>query len=702
MKPARSQTKGGDFVQIINPQGYVNNMEITALPDAYLVKGSQNMLIKNAQKAMTRKGYVLKGAAKTASKGIHSWFDWSTSSSTTLNLRSWYTNLEVWYKGSWITIASNLSGLKIRFATWWSAAELEDFLLLVNGEENVKMWSGGIAEVAKVTANTITKTGYLSGTDISFSNNGAAPDSIIKTSGGFLTAGFAAGDTLVIQGSTSNDGTYTIKTVSDTSIVISADESLTTEAAGASVVVKWPVGTFAEARFLTVNGGDASDRRILINGISYSYTGGESTGTLTGVSPDPTVQTSVPVNGNVIVQAIRTTTPSGMSGFTADRIGMQNNYVFYASSQSRNVLIAKALDYSDFTYTTPVRKPGEGFTLTLDSVPNAFAPAADQQTINKTGLMTIFCGDDDQYSVTFTLSSDQVYETINIIRQKTGSGLSALSQECIATIRNAILFITKEPTLEMLGHVPQGVDTPRSVPLSDPIRDDFENYDFTNASTHYHLRNLYIAIPKHAVWLIRDFQNNYWQPPQTGAFSGFSTIDGVLCAHSAFGNETYELNVGYNDNGAPIAFQAAYGYDNYGSRFSLKGFDEHGTELYVSKNTKVTKTINYEYKGSADSRTFIIDGSKEAINFMPKDSASIGSNKLGQKPIGSSSDPLSETTDGYIGMGKCRVIQSTTRLDFFERQVIFSSSDLDARFHIIAFGENVEMSDNIPSFIKDP
>ena len=49
--------------------------------------------------------------------------------------------------------------------------------------------------------------------------------------------------------------------------------ALTTEAAGATVIIKWEVGgTWAESRFL-MNG----TRSVTINGNVFGYTGGETT-----------------------------------------------------------------------------------------------------------------------------------------------------------------------------------------------------------------------------------------------------------------------------------------------------------------------------------------------------------------------------------------------------------------------------------------
>lgn len=710
MAKKQSQSNTSGYIQVINPKGYLNNREITNLSDFYLVKGSLNTLIKNAEKVMSRKGIRLKGAAKTSANGIHSKFDWKTSTGWYLNTRQWLKNLEVWYGGSWVNVATNMTGNKTNYARWFDQAEGMDTILMVEGEAAIKQWSGGIAKVNSVTANSITMQGYSSGTDFTFTSNTGAPDSIIKAGGGFISAGFQVGDIIVIAGSATNDNTYTILTVSDTVITVAAG-SLTTAAAGPSVVLKWKTaGTFAEARFFKNNYGfNNTPRQANINGVPYTYTGGEITGTLTGVTPDPTAATTPITNGTTIIQTVRKFTGTDIQtnggvaallGFLVDLICVVNGYVFVGSTKSQLLLNSKVTNFTDFGYTPITRKPGEGNIMRLNSCPTAFIAAGNQQTQNRTTKLSIFAGTSEQYNIIFTLSGDQQSETIDIDTPQVGTNLAARSQDCVTSIRNSIIYISQEPTVEQLGHMPQGVDTPRSLPMSDSIKNDIEAYNLTNASVFYGRRDLWIALPNEGIYLRFDFTNNYWQPPQTGSFSLFSLIDGVVCAHSAFSNETYELEYGYNDLGAPITFVAAYGYNNYGSRFSLKNFDETATELYISKNTKVQKIVYFDYEGATDTRSFLIDGADQSITFMPNRPASLGSQPLGTNPLGSSTEATDETNEGYVGMGKCRVIHSTTPLDFFEEQTIFACNTLDGRFHIIGFASNVVLSENEPAFIK--
>ena len=50
-----------------------------------------------------------------------------------------------------------------------------------------------------------------------------------------------------------------------------------------NTITKQGTDTWAESGFYTT-----SDKKIMLGGIEYTYTGGEVTTTLTGVTPDPT------------------------------------------------------------------------------------------------------------------------------------------------------------------------------------------------------------------------------------------------------------------------------------------------------------------------------------------------------------------------------------------------------------------------------
>lgn len=678
------KNKTEEYIEVIQPLGYMNDREISNIGGNYLVSGSQNVIIENKEKVSSRKGYTLVGAAKTNNNPIEGSFDWYTSSGAWRNLRSHGKLLEYYKDGSWLTLLSDLYSAKVRFAPWWSPTELIDILLFVVGDDSVKEWSGGIAEVASVTTNTITKKGYLAGATIAFNENGASSDTITDSGNGFVTAGFAAGDEIIISGSASNDGVYTIASVTAGTITLIDTDDLTAEVAGASVVVKWSkFGSWAEARFFT-----AGTRKVLIDGVEYTYTGGETTGTLTGVTGDPSA--GGVVAGDLAVQAVRNNTPAYLDGFKNDLIGVVNNHVLIGSSTSRIVYVSTSTDFTSNTYSTP-RAPGEGFELTLDSAPTAFVVDED--------VMKISGGRDDWYKIEMILSADQTGETITVRKLKTATGQAAISQDAVIKIKNNIAFISFEPTIDTLGRV-ENIEGPETTPISDDIKKDIESYDLTNAHGLYAVRNMYIALPAEGKMIIYDLQDRLWQPPQTIPVRRLALIDidgdGIvrLCGHSAHGNETYRLFYGYNDNGVSFKAVAAFGYDDFASRFSKKQFDEIGTEVKMSENTILKVIVNYDYKGFTGIKEKTIDGASDVGRFTPVVLGGLGQNPLGFAPFGGMG---TDTED----LNKYKKIHEVPLLDFYERQRVFESDSEDLRFEILAYGENVSLSENLPVELKE-
>jgi len=105
-----------------------------------------------------------------------------------------------------------------------------DFMRAMNVEDN---------EVYKIIgAKLYTDDGFTPTINgITFAFVDSDPDTITDSAGGFIRAGFKAGDTITIQGSTSNDGEYTIDSVVAGTITLDAGDSLTVEAAGSSVTI---------------------------------------------------------------------------------------------------------------------------------------------------------------------------------------------------------------------------------------------------------------------------------------------------------------------------------------------------------------------------------------------------------------------------------------------------------------------------------
>ena len=363
-----------EYGQLLNPQSYVAHGDVTNLGGNFLTKGSINVLIRKGPtektgKVITRGGTSLVGALKTVDNGITRSTDWDNSTGDKLSLRANFNSLTVFYNNQWQQIYSGFGGrCLLEFVPWYNAIEQRDTLLFALGDTKIREWSGGIATIASATINTLTKTGYATSTTYTFD---APTNTITDSSGSFASAAFAAGDNLVVSGSASNDGIYQISSIAGNVITIAQANALTTEAAGATVIIKWTKGgSWQDARFLT--SATLGAKQVTINGVVFTYTGGETTGTLTGVTPDPTVSSPVVVAGNTAFQTVRVHTVSDNGGVRSDikfdYVGVYTNYIFYGSKTSRVVLMSKSTDFTSCGFSTP-RLPTEGAEIDLDSTP---------------------------------------------------------------------------------------------------------------------------------------------------------------------------------------------------------------------------------------------------------------------------------------------------------------------------------------------
>ena len=179
--------------------------------------------------------------------------------------------------------------------------------------------------------------------------------------------------------------------------------------------------TWGEARFLATG-----TRSVTINGTEYTYTGGEGTDTITGVSPTPVGEAA----NSIVIQTVITNANSSSTGlpnaFANDLISELNNQIYIASLKSREVYVSKNTTFTDYSFSSP-RAPGEGAILTLSNAVVGLIPQEQD--------MYITAGKNDWYRTNFTLSSANVLETLNIQLLKTAPRQSAQEQDLISKIK---------------------------------------------------------------------------------------------------------------------------------------------------------------------------------------------------------------------------------------------------------------------------
>lgn len=456
---------------------------------------------------------------------------------------------------------------------------------------------------------------------------------------------------------------------------------------GAASITKTGTDTFLDAGFYS----STSPRSVVINGTTYTYTGGESTTTLTGVNPTPIAEAP----GSVIHQALAGTAVSAMSGitstFTPNLIKVLNNQIFLGYTQSSVLWISKVNDYTDYTSSTP-RQTGEGATLILDSNLVGLDPQEN--------FMYVTAGQDLWYNVNFEVQTSTVgvtYEQVNALPLKTGRRQAAVSQAALSHMKNDIIVVTQETTIDTFGRVETSLATPQQTNISDSIKLDVDSYDFTDCSIAYHRFYIYVAVPKEGLVLMYSISTKSWETPQTLPISRFYVVGGELYGHSYATFESYKLFTGYADrvytgfDGFPIAAVWRFSYQNYGTRFALKRATKAYVEGYINSNTTLTATITYELDGCKTVKTFELDGSNSQFVCISGAEGSLGKESLGKLKLGGD---IVASINGLPP--KFRWFPTFTNTDFFECSISFNVLGTDNRMELIAFGLAVGGSSEIP------
>ena len=458
-----------------------------------------------------------------------------------------------------------------------------------------------------------------------------------------------------------------------------------------NTITKNGTNTFAQDRFYSVG-----SKIVNINGTEYTYTGGETTTTLTGVTPDPTGEAA----DSVVIQKVKTNDNTPADGRNNHYIGQYQNQVLVGSDEDDLIYVSNIANHISYSQSSP-RIPGEGALLTLDGTCKGFGLLSDR--------MIVFAGLNAVYSAVGleTVLNNVITETFEVNKYQLGQLQGAKNPETIVSIGDSILYLTNEPAIReitSLERISGGAD-PRT--LSNPIKPDFDAEDWSNACATWFKNAYYLSAPTNGRVYILEFKEDadgrlrrFWQAPQTMFIRPFSPFNGFLYGHSASVPESFKLfdadlfsDVNSSDEKVAIKCVAKYAYRNYGKRAVLKNFDEYFVEGEISPSTELLATILYDFGGNTQSLEKTIDGSDFNILEETLENVSLGQQPLGQSPLGGAVSAPDSTA-------KFRAIIELAKEDFFEMQAIYETDDTDKFWSIIAHGPNSQLSSRQPNLNK--
>lgn len=667
--------------------GWATKPEQTNMNVEFLGPEAKNVLVDFANRIVSRGGMEVYGALAGANAGpVRGSYEWDTSVSRQVSLKSHYDYdlggvIEFSHEDAYYTLKSGLSGADMECAEWWDSTNRIANLLIVLGDKNIYRWGGGVAKVQSNTAATITLQGVLTGkTTIAF--NAAVPTvspaTITDSANGFLDAGFAVGDNLIVSGSAANSRTFTIASVTAGTIELIASNILTTEGAGPAITLTNGTATWnaAGAGFMTTGS-------IVVNGTEYSYTGGANSDTLTGLAGLP----AIPV-GTVVWQAVTThANPAAIdSFFINDLIGVEGNQVWLGSRTSRDVYISDDNDFTNFTIPG-TRAAGDPAVVRMDNYTTKIITLdnTEQSASNSNLSAAIVCGGTSDFvKLEFRMSADNSTEVVKARKMKASNLSGVFGRGTICNTHQGVVYISNEPVMDFLDTV----EMPDHQPISDIIKPNFDSYDFTDAHLLYLSRAVGVAIPREGIVLIYDLMRKLWHAPMYFAvpIARLGVLkDGSIIGHSALDSTTYKLFTGTNDLGGYIQFVVDFPYANKGDRASENKFSRYWTDGYITANGELVHTLKKGFAGSAGIETKTILGTDVKTVQQP------GGDGLGQQPLGFNpfgGAPLEAQTN----LLRLRVVKKFVATRQTEYKSQYEMDTLDGQFAIVAHG---------PEFIDD-
>lgn len=459
-------------------------------------------------------------------------------------------------------------------------------------------------------------------------------------------------------------------------------------AGGATLTKTDTTQTWAQAGFNIT-----ADKTFKINGSAtqYTYTGGEITDTLTGITPALPAITA----NTVILQEVITETDTPAAGFNADFLKTIGNQLYVGSYTSRLIYISASDDFTDYVIPSPVIT-GSPDLLTLDN--NGKGISVRQ------GSAHITAGLSDWYIVTFqeiAVGTDITRQTV-VEKQETAALSAALAHEFIDTVGDDIVYLSQENQLRNYGSF-RNINTAKFPSLSQGVYTEFYNEDFTGGSVKSIGDFIYVTAPLSGKVYLQETREaldvtgniiaeRLWHPPFILNVSRIALINGLEYGHSTANPQLYQIwNTGQyhddspSDDPVPYDVSMKMSYRQHGRRQGYLVFDKTYVEGYLLANSDFSLRVYNDY---LDPSPQVISLSSIAVppeEFPPTNPETIGGSPIGDVPVGGGAIE-------FTVMPKFRVIANLVQVNCFEYQLEIFSNTADSAWEILALGANVQVS----------
>ena len=498
----------------------------------------------------------------------------------------------------------------------------------------------------------------------------------------------------------------------DKLIMVRGDANLITWSGGITIVASGTANTITKADNTTTWFQDgfsntSGKKKVVIGGVEYTYTGGETTDTLTGVSPNASGLSA----NDVAIQAVFIDSDKPAAGNKNDFIKVIGNRLHVGSYTSRLIYISDDSDYTDFTVPGGGRAPGDPELLTLDNTAKGITV--------RNGNAHISAGRSDWYEISYSqiTVSTVLTEQTKVDKKPSAYLQAAYAHEFIDTVGNDIVYLSQDQQLRVLGTF-RNLFQAKYPCLSQAVFDEFEQEDFTGGALRAIGDFIYITAPNNGRdWMHQTRESvdpagnitaeRLWHPPQIRNVSRFAVIDGVTYGHSNANPMIYQVwdtqqwhDDGPADESLPYdcVMRMAYKRGEGERRQGLIAFDKAYFEGYIAPGTDLNANVYIDYQGSTSLQNVNLNSvEKPSKLFISGTEIAFGTAPFGTNPLGDGI--LSSNVDQEL-LPKFRAINGINPADCFEYSLEVYTNAANSRWEIISLGVNVQEQEFNATFIR--
>lgn len=441
--------------------------------------------------------------------------------------------------------------------------------------------------------------------------------------------------------------------------------------ATANTITKQGVDTWADELFDNIT----TPRTVVIDGIVYTYTGGESTTTLTGVTPDPTAVAHAV--GAVITQGIQEypSNPKGNIYMT-----MSNRlFISGVKDSEQAVYFSKYGDVADFLSNALVT----GSTATASGTFNlaeggggVIGMAQDEQSMYmvKRSIVYIATLTDTLYTLKPLKPFDSKSQTMGGVFQKS-----------VFTGSNSVFLVTPDKQVLSLDRV-QYIDYPQSTSISDIIKPTTDALDYSQSAGVVFNDLVFLACKSSStavandVVLIWNNKTKYWESAIVGwNVADWTIYNDELYFISSLNPNVYKVTNTPNDGDYDVTSLWRSKQFDFGMPYNLKDIGNLFIEGRIAPNTSLTIKLYLDDDGFTQTYTTTFNGTETGYIYNTTPLNTFGINPFGIVQFGSNVD--------ISGKKKFRVYlnENFSPLPFYTAQIEFSSSGQNQQWEVLGF-----------------